>query len=192
MSVLAGRVRGAGGDRPGRLRQDHHPGRRRRRGPAGGRPVLAVSTTNQAVGQLRQVGIPAVTVARFALDRSPLAAGSVVIVDEFSQLATGDAEVVLASAAACPGGRCGGRRSPPGPTSRRRRSGRLARPNSPTRAGPGSGADRTAARPTRPNARRSPASGPATSKTSQGMRDRAGWEHHHATATKPWRPWPPP
>ena len=34
-----------------------------------GRPVLAVSTTNQAVGQLRQVGIPATTVARFALDQ---------------------------------------------------------------------------------------------------------------------------
>ena len=36
------------------------------------RPVLAVSTTNQAVGQLRQVGIPAMTVARFALDPEAL------------------------------------------------------------------------------------------------------------------------
>ena len=69
-----------------------------------GRPVLAVSTTNQAVSQLRQVGIPAATVARFALDRAELPAGCVVIVDEFSQLSTRDAEVVLAAAAACPGG----------------------------------------------------------------------------------------
>ena len=69
-----------------------------------GRPVLAVSTTNQAVDQLRQVGIPAITVARFALDRTELPPGCVVIVDEFSQLSTRDADVVLAAAAACPGG----------------------------------------------------------------------------------------
>ena len=43
---------------------------------AAGRPVLAVSTTNQAVDQLRQVGIAAITVARFALDRAHLAAGT--------------------------------------------------------------------------------------------------------------------
>ncbi len=66
-----------------------------------GRPVLAVSTTNQAVDQLRQVGIPAVTVARFALDNTVLAAGSVVVVDEFSQLPTREAEAVLAAAAGC-------------------------------------------------------------------------------------------
>ena len=69
-----------------------------------GRPVLAVSTTNQAVGQLRQVGIPATTVARFALDHDELPPGCVVIVDEFSQLSTRDAEVVLAAVVACPGG----------------------------------------------------------------------------------------
>jgi conjugative relaxase-like TrwC/TraI family protein len=69
-----------------------------------GRPILAVSTTNQAVSQLRQVGIPAMTVARFALEHADLPAGCVVIVDEFSQLSTRDAEVVLAAAAACPGG----------------------------------------------------------------------------------------
>ena len=69
-----------------------------------GRPVLAVSTTNQAVGQLRQVGIPATTVARFALGHDELPPGCVVIVDEFSQLSTRDAEVVLAAAVACPGG----------------------------------------------------------------------------------------
>ncbi|MGH8922995.1 MAG: MobF family relaxase, partial [Actinomycetes bacterium] len=44
-----------------------------------GRPVVALSTTNQAVDQLRHVGIPAVTVARFALDRTVLEPNSVVI-----------------------------------------------------------------------------------------------------------------
>ena len=69
-----------------------------------GRSVLALSTTNQAVDQLRQVGIPASTVARFAIDRVVLEAGSVVIVDEFSQLPTREADLVLAAVAACPGG----------------------------------------------------------------------------------------
>jgi conjugative relaxase-like TrwC/TraI family protein len=66
-----------------------------------GRPVLAVSTTNQAVEQLRQVGIPAVTVARFALTGGDLAPGTVVLVDEFSQLPTREAHTVLAAAAGC-------------------------------------------------------------------------------------------
>lgn len=69
-----------------------------------GRPTLAVSTTNQAVDQLRQVGIEARTVARFALDNPVLEVGTVVIVDEFSQLPTHEADVVLAAVAACPGG----------------------------------------------------------------------------------------
>jgi hypothetical protein len=67
-----------------------------------GRPVLAVSTTNQAVDQLHQVGIPAMTVARFALDGKELPAGTVVVVDEFSQLPTREADRVLAAAASCP------------------------------------------------------------------------------------------
>jgi conjugative relaxase-like TrwC/TraI family protein len=66
-----------------------------------GRPVLAVSTTNQAVDQLRQVGIPAMTVARFALTGGDLAPGTVVLVDEFSQLPTREAHTVLAAAAGC-------------------------------------------------------------------------------------------
>jgi conjugative relaxase-like TrwC/TraI family protein len=69
-----------------------------------GRAVLALSTTNQAVDQLRQVGIPAVTVARFTLDGAQLEPGSVVIVDECSQLPTHEADVVLAAVAACAGG----------------------------------------------------------------------------------------
>jgi hypothetical protein len=67
-----------------------------------GRPVLAVSTTNQAVDQLRQVGIPAMTVARFVLDGAELQPGTVVVVDEFSQLPTREADTVLASVASCP------------------------------------------------------------------------------------------
>jgi hypothetical protein len=66
-----------------------------------GRPVLALSTTNQAVDQLRQVGIPAVTVARFALHRTVLEPGCVVIVDECSQLPTHEADTILAAAVAC-------------------------------------------------------------------------------------------
>jgi conjugative relaxase-like TrwC/TraI family protein len=68
-----------------------------------GRPVLAVSTTNQAVDQLRHVGIPAITVARFALDGGQLQPGTVVVVDEFSQLLTRDADTILVAAASCPG-----------------------------------------------------------------------------------------
>ena len=67
-----------------------------------GHPVLAVSTTNQAVDQLRQVGIPAITVARFGLDGLALPPGTVVVVDEFSQLPTSEADTVLAAAASCP------------------------------------------------------------------------------------------
>jgi hypothetical protein len=70
-----------------------------------GRPVLAVSTTNQAVDQLRQVGIEAVTVARFARSGGPLPPGSVVVVDEFSQLPTREAHTILAAAASCPDAR---------------------------------------------------------------------------------------
>ena len=69
-----------------------------------GQPIRAVSTTNQAVSQLRQAGIPATTVARFGLEHADLPAGCVVIVDEFSQLSTRDAGVVLAAAAGRPGG----------------------------------------------------------------------------------------
>ena len=65
-----------------------------------GRPVMAVSTTNQAVEQLRRVGIPAMTVARFARTARGLEPGTVVLVDEFSQLPTREAHVVLSAAAA--------------------------------------------------------------------------------------------
>jgi conjugative relaxase-like TrwC/TraI family protein len=67
-----------------------------------GRPILALSTTNQAVDQLRQAGIEAMTVARFARSGAQLASGSVVVVDEFSQLPTREAHTVLDAARACP------------------------------------------------------------------------------------------
>jgi conjugative relaxase-like TrwC/TraI family protein len=68
-----------------------------------GRPVLALSTTNQAVDQLSQAGMDAMTVARFARSGAELGPGSVVVVDEFSQLPTREAHTVLAAAAACDG-----------------------------------------------------------------------------------------
>ncbi len=67
-----------------------------------GRGVLVVSTTNQAVEQLGQAGVPAMTVARFALCRAELEPGTVVVVDEFSQLPTREAQAALGAAAACP------------------------------------------------------------------------------------------
>ena len=71
-----------------------------------GRPVLGVATTNQAVGQLRAVGIEAVTIARLGIDLDAgrcLRAGTVVVLDEASQTSTADAEVVLGAVASIPG-----------------------------------------------------------------------------------------
>jgi hypothetical protein len=45
------------------------------------------------------------TIARFALDGAALPLGAVVVLDEISQVATADADVVLAAAAATPGAR---------------------------------------------------------------------------------------
>ncbi|HSS10050.1 MAG TPA: MobF family relaxase, partial [Acidimicrobiales bacterium] len=69
-----------------------------------GRTVIAVATTNQAVGELRRAGLDASTVARFALDGCPLSADSVLIVDELSQLPTIEADLVLSAVAGCEGG----------------------------------------------------------------------------------------
>jgi len=72
---------------------------------AAGHRVLGVATTNQAVGGLRSVGIEATTIARLRLDleRGPLAPGTIVIVDEISQVATRDAVVVVAAVVNTPG-----------------------------------------------------------------------------------------
>ncbi|HSS08722.1 MAG TPA: MobF family relaxase [Acidimicrobiales bacterium] len=69
-----------------------------------GRPVVALSSTNQAVAELRRAGLDAVTVARFALDGCPLADNSVVVIDELSQLPTTEADLILSAVAACEGG----------------------------------------------------------------------------------------
>ena len=65
-----------------------------------GHPVLGLAATNQAAGELRQAGVPAITIARFALDGAALPPGAVVVLDEISQVATADAETVLAAVAA--------------------------------------------------------------------------------------------
>jgi hypothetical protein len=64
---------------------------------------VGLAATNQAAGELRQAGIEAMTIARFALDGARLAAGAVVVLHEVSQVATSDAEIVLAAVAATPG-----------------------------------------------------------------------------------------
>jgi conjugative relaxase-like TrwC/TraI family protein len=70
---------------------------------AAGHPVLGLAATNQAAGELLQAGIPAMTIARFALDGAAVPAGAVVVLDEVSQVATSDAELVLAAVATTPG-----------------------------------------------------------------------------------------
>jgi conjugative relaxase-like TrwC/TraI family protein len=72
---------------------------------ASGCPLVGLAATNQAAGELRQAGVPATTIARFALDGATLPAGAVVVLDEISQVATADAEIVLAAVAATPGAR---------------------------------------------------------------------------------------
>ena len=58
-----------------------------------GRPVLGVATTNRAAAELRDVGLPAVTIARLTIDLEdrPLAPGTIVVLDETSQTSTVDA-----------------------------------------------------------------------------------------------------
>jgi conjugative relaxase-like TrwC/TraI family protein len=70
---------------------------------AAGHSVIGLAATNQAAGELRQAGIEAMTIARFALDGSRLPMGSMVVLDELSQVATSDAEIVLSAVAATPG-----------------------------------------------------------------------------------------
>jgi conjugative relaxase-like TrwC/TraI family protein len=70
-----------------------------------GLPVVGLAATNQAAGELRHAGISAMTIARFSLDGARLAPGTVVVLDEASQVATTDAEVLLAAVEATPGAR---------------------------------------------------------------------------------------
>ncbi len=70
---------------------------------AAGRPVVALASSNKAVAELRGAGLNASTIARFRLDGVPLAAGSVVVIDEVSQVSTRDAHTVLGAVSATPG-----------------------------------------------------------------------------------------
>ncbi|MDE3202855.1 MAG: relaxase domain-containing protein, partial [Acidobacteriota bacterium] len=71
-----------------------------------GRPVVAVATTAKAVAELAGAGLDARTIARLRIDLSngPLAAGTIVVLDEISQTPTSEVEAVLAAVDACPGG----------------------------------------------------------------------------------------
>jgi hypothetical protein len=73
---------------------------------AEGRPVIAVATTAKAVAELTGAGLDARTIARLRVDLGdgPLAAGTVVVLDEISQTPTGEVEAVLAAIDACPDG----------------------------------------------------------------------------------------
>lgn len=72
---------------------------------ADGRPVVAVATTAKAVAELQGAGLDARTIARLRIDltNGPLAAGTVVVLDEISQTPTREVEAVLAAVDACPG-----------------------------------------------------------------------------------------
>ncbi len=71
-----------------------------------GRPIVAVATTARAVAELAGAGLEATTIARLRLDlgSGPLAAGTVVVLDEVSQTPTHEVETVLAAVDACPCG----------------------------------------------------------------------------------------
>ena len=83
---------------------------------AAGRPVLAVASTNQAVEQLRAAGLPATTIARFALQGTTLEPGTTVICDEVSQLPTREADVLLAAVASADTDRSGSSAIPSRPS----------------------------------------------------------------------------
>ena len=73
---------------------------------ADGRPVMAVATTAKAVAELAGAGLDARTIARLRNDltNGPLAAGTVIVLEDFSQTPTGEVEAVFAAVDACPGG----------------------------------------------------------------------------------------
>jgi len=70
-----------------------------------GHPVVGLAATNQAANELRQAGIPATTIARFDLDGAIVPPHAVVVLDEISQVATADAEIVTAAVASSTGAR---------------------------------------------------------------------------------------
>ncbi|HWE65162.1 MAG TPA: MobF family relaxase, partial [Acidimicrobiales bacterium] len=70
---------------------------------ASGRDIIGLAATNQAVAELEGAGVPAVTIARLQREARTLRPGTVVILDEVSQVATADAEIVTSAVTATPG-----------------------------------------------------------------------------------------
>lgn len=68
-----------------------------------GHEVVVLASTNKAVAELRAAGLDATTIARFRLDGSRLEPGSIVVIDEVSQVSTRDAHAVVAAITAMPG-----------------------------------------------------------------------------------------
>ncbi|MGH9222313.1 MAG: AAA family ATPase [Acidimicrobiales bacterium] len=70
-----------------------------------GRPVLGLATTNTAVEELVAVGLRAMTIARLRLELRDggFERGTVLVVDEVSQVSTRDAAVLLDAVAVTPG-----------------------------------------------------------------------------------------
>lgn len=149
-----------------------------------GRPVLGVATTNQAVAGLRAVGLEASTIARLRIDLAarPLAPGTVVVLDEVSQVSTRDASTVLGAVATTPGASLwclGDARQAPAvgagglgaEVTRLGAEGAIVAPKLVTNRRQRHGADRQALRELR--------AGRAAA--SQAIRSEHGWEHEEAT-----------
>jgi hypothetical protein len=69
----------------------------------GGRDAIGLATTNQGVAELERVGIPALIIAMMRAEARTLRPGTIVILDEVSQVATADAEVIAWAVVATPG-----------------------------------------------------------------------------------------
>ncbi|MGH9030000.1 MAG: MobF family relaxase, partial [Acidimicrobiales bacterium] len=68
-----------------------------------GRPVVGLSTTHHAVGELRRAGIDAITIASLLRGHRTIFPGTVFVLDEMSQCSTKDAEALLRIVTSTPG-----------------------------------------------------------------------------------------
>ncbi len=152
---------------------------------ADGRPVVAVATTAKAVAELAGAGLDAKTIARLRIDLSngPLAAGTVVVLDEISQTPTDQVEAVLAAVDACPGGSLwvlgDPRQSQPVGAGRRRRPHRSLGQRRGHRLGPAH-RQPPPGRPRRPGGAWACCAG-VTRRRPSSLRSEQGWEHEHAS-----------
>lgn len=149
---------------------------------ADGHHVVVLATTNKAVAELRAAGLDASTIARFRLHGEPLAPGSIVVIDEVSQVSTRDAHYVTAAVAGTPGAALWclgdddqGRPVQPGGLATELR--RLA--DGHTVPAATLSANRRQADPAERQALESYRAGDIT--RSQEMRREHGWEHAHET-----------